>query len=196
MGAAGDPHPIPCAHSKRIAQGVIFDRLRERHERVELGVARHAHPVFGRTQREHPLGFVVFAHQEEVDVVQRVADQVEQRAVAREMPRREAAVGEGHAAARGMRGADQVGPDLRVLEHQQIRLHRRHRAPGRTEQVPRGVDHRVDVALEALGGHQVAGVRHGGDDHLRFGKPRPQSIDHRGERQQIARARAVQPDAR
>ena len=117
------------------AQRLLAPRPAVEHERVELGVPGDPDAVGRGAEGEHALGLLVRAHEEAVDAPERVRDGAEERAVARHLRGVEAAVRERDAHARLARGADEVRPDLGVLEHEEVRAQRRDGAAGRAEEV-------------------------------------------------------------
>ena len=165
------------------------------HERVELGVPRHPDAIGRGAERERALRLLVRAHEEAVDPPERVADGAEQRAVPRELRRVEAAVRERDANAGLPGGADEVRPDLGVLEDEQVGAERGDRAAGGAEEIVGGVQDHVRLG-ELLARHLEAAVRDRRDDDAGARQP-PLQLPHHGlQGEEIAGAGAVQPDAR
>src|SRR5262249_8088680 len=114
----------------------------ERGERIELGIAGHPDPLQWSPKPENALGLLIFAHQKQIDVLQWVRDQIEQHSILAKMVGRKTAVDQYHSRAAAFSGAYQVGPYLRVFEHEEIGLNRFHRPTRRPPKIIGRVEHR------------------------------------------------------
>ena len=192
-----DPEPL-AAEREGLAEG---DVLRGRHadrQGVELRVSGDVNAVGRSAELERALGLVVGAHHQDVEALQEIAGQAEEESVAGHIAGTEPAVGERELDP-GLRGGlDQLGPQLRVLQHQDVRLQRGDGAAAGPRQIVRQKRHQLRETLghQALTRHRGAGVGDGRNDHARVGPQRFQLADDGDEAEDVARRRAVQPDPR
>ena len=197
VGRTGDEDRRRLGEIERLEQGRVVGRVtrRCRQEGVELGVAGDDDALRRRAQKTRPFGLFLLAHQKEIDVVERLAREFEQASVLRQALGGEAAVGDGDPRAVGFGRADQVGPDLRVFEHQKVGADGVDGAPRGRGQIPGQEGEGVD-ALHARGRDFLARIGDRRDDDHALGETLAQMRHHRCQREQIARRGAVQPDAR
>ena len=177
------------------AQRLVVAAGTVEHQRVELGVSGDPDAIGRGAQLEGALGLLVGAHEEERDGPQRLADRAEEGPVPGELLGGEPAVGERDAHPGLAGGADQVGPDLGVLEHEQVGAQRGQGPPGRPgEVVGRVHDH---VGLADLGARHLQSAVGDGRDHQATARHALLQLPHHGlEREEVAGAGAVEPDPR
>jgi hypothetical protein len=92
VGRAAYPETL-ATQGQRSAQVRVLAVGDAHRQRVELGVSRHVQTVARRTELQRALGLVIGAHHEDVEVLQEVAGDGEEDAIAAQVVGPDATVG-------------------------------------------------------------------------------------------------------